>query len=62
MRWKEKVKMPRLKWWQYLTVGSFVAGWVGRSFIDGKITRAEIDELLQGILDMLGVTEIVIED
>ena len=54
--------MPKLKWWQYLSVGSFVAGWVGRSFMDGKISRAEIDELVQGILDMLGVAEIVIED
>ena len=54
--------MPKLKWWQYLSVGSFVAGWVGCSFMDGKISRAEINELVQGILDMLGVTEIVIED
>ena len=54
--------MAKLKWWQYLSVGSFVAGWVGRSFMDQKITRAEINELIQGILDMLGVTEIEIED
>jgi len=41
--------MPKLKWYQYLAVGSFVAGWVGRSFMDNKITRAEIDELINGI-------------
>ena len=54
--------MPKLKWYQYLAVGSFVAGWVGRSFMDNKITRAEIDELINGILDMLGVTDIEIEE
>lgn len=52
----------KIKWYQYLAVGAFVAGWVGRSLIDKKITRPEIIELIQGILDMLDVTEIVIED
>ena len=54
--------MPKIGWWQYLAVGSFVAGWVSRSLLDKKITRAEIDMLIQGILDMLGVEEITIED
>ena len=54
--------MAKLKWWQYLSVGSFVAGWVGRSLMDKKITRAEINELIQGILDMLDITEIMIEE
>ena len=54
--------MPKLKWWQYLSCGSFVAGWIGHALIDGKISRAEIDMLIHGILDMLGVDEIVIED
>jgi hypothetical protein len=54
--------MAKLKWWQYLSVGSFVAGWISRSLIDKKITRAELNELIQGILDMLDIDEIVIED
>ncbi len=54
--------MPKLKWWQYLAVGSFIAGWVARALPDGKISRAEVDELLNGILDMLGVGDIKIVD
>jgi len=54
--------MPKLHWWQYLSVGSFVAGWIGHALIDGKISRVEINQLVNGIMDMLGVTEIVIED
>ncbi len=52
----------KIRWWQYFAVGSFIAGWVARSLPDGVIKRSEIEELIQGILDMLGVDEIRIED
>jgi len=42
-------------------VGSFIAGWIGRACMDGVIKRAEVEELLEGILDMLGIEEIKIE-
>jgi len=51
----------KLKWWQYFGVGSFIAGWIGRACMDGVIKRAEVEELLEGILDMLGIEEIKIE-
>ena len=54
-------KKIKLNWWQYFGVGSFVAGWIARAAMDGKITRFEIDELITGILDMLGLQEISIE-
>ena len=53
--------MKKLKWYQYLGVGSFIAGWLGRSLPDGKITRPEIEELMNGIFDMLGITEIKLD-
>jgi len=51
----------KVNWWQYLAIGSFVAGWISRTAIDGKITRVEIEELVTGILDMLGLEEISID-
>ena len=39
-------KKFKLNWWQYFGVGSFVAGWIARAAMDGKITRIEIDELI----------------
>ena len=56
------MKFPKIKWWQYLSLGSFIAGWVARALPDGVITRTEMEGLIQGILDMLGVDEIRIED
>jgi len=52
--------MKNLKWWQYFAVGSFIAGWLARSLPDGKITRAEVDELISGVFSMLGVDDITI--
>jgi len=59
--------LPKLSWWQYFAVGSFIAGWVARALIpdaDGRIviTRAEMQELLDGVLSMLGMNEVVIEE
>ena len=54
--------MKNFKWYHYFGVGSFVAGWLASSLPDKKITRAEIDELMNGIFNMLGITEIKIED
>jgi len=51
----------KISWWQYLGLGSFVAGWIARASMDGKITRVEIDELIMGVLDMLGLEDISIE-
>ena len=51
----------KVSWWQYLGLGSFVAGWIARAAMDGKITRLEIDELITGVLDMLGLEDINIE-
>ena len=51
---------PKIKWYQYLAVGSFVAGWVSRSLPDEKVTKAELQELLAGILELLGLEEIEI--
>ena len=56
------MKMPKLKWWQYLAVGSFVAGWLTRALADGKVSRPELDELINGILDILGIEDITIVD
>lgn len=54
--------MENIKWWQYFGIGSYIAGWIARALPDGVIKRAEIEELVQGILDMLNITEIKIED
>jgi len=54
-------KKFKLSWWQSMTVAGFVAGWIARATMDGKITRIEIDQLITGILDMLGLEEISIE-
>jgi len=54
--------MKNFKWYQYFGVGSFIAGWLASSLPDGKITRAEIDQLMNGIFDMLGIEDIKIED
>ena len=51
---------PKIKWYQYLAVGSFVAGWVSRSLPDKKVTKDELEELLNGILEMLDMDEIEI--
>ena len=53
--------MKNIKWYQYFGVGSFVAGWLACSLPDGKVTRAEIEELMTGIFDILGITEIKVE-
>jgi len=53
--------MKRVKWYQYFAVGSFVAGWVVRASMDGKISRAEIEELVIGMLNMLEIEDIIIE-
>ena len=58
--WKGN-KMQRIKWYQYFGVGAFVAGWIMRAAMDGKISRAEIEELIMGMLDMLGLEDISIE-
>lgn len=52
----------KLKWWQYFGMGSFIAGWISRAVMDGVISRAEIEELVTALLDMLGIDEIRIED
>ncbi|HUT00492.1 MAG TPA: hypothetical protein VMY59_09265 [Candidatus Thermoplasmatota archaeon] len=54
-------KKIKVNWWQSMTIAGFVAGWIARAAMDGKITRIEIDELITGILDMLGLQEISIE-
>ena len=54
-------KKLRISWFQYLGIGSFVAGWLARACADGKITREEIEELITGVLDMLGLEEISVE-
>ena len=43
-----------LKWWMYFSVGAYIAGWIGRSFADGTITKEEQRELVMSLLDMLG--------
>jgi len=53
--------MRKISWWQYIALGSFVAGWIVRASIDGKISRVEIEELIMGMLDMLGLEDISIE-
>ena len=58
---------PKLSWFQYFAVGSFIAGWIAKALVpdpDGRIviTRAEMQELLDGVLSMLGMSEVVIED
>ena len=57
-----KLVMKNFKLYQYFGVGSFIAGWLASSLPDGKITRAEIDQLMNGIFDMLGIEDIKIED
>jgi len=52
--------MKKLQWWQYFAVGSFIAGWLARALPDGEISREEVDELLNGIFDMLGLDDIKI--
>lgn len=59
---KEKKMKVKIRWYQYFGLGSFIAGWIAKSVVDGVISRAEIEELVQGCLDMLGISEIKIED
>ena len=53
--------MKKVKWYQYFAIGSFVAGWIVRASMDGKISRAEIEELVINILNMLEIEDINIE-
>jgi len=42
------------KWYQYFSLGAWIAGWFGRAFSDGIITKAEQKELIAGILEQVG--------
>ena len=43
----------KIKWYQYFSIGAFVAGWLSRSAADGKITKAERLELANGLIEMI---------
>ena len=52
----------KVNWYQYLSLGFFVAGWISRAAIDGKISREEVNELVSGIFEMLGTEDIRFDD
>lgn len=47
-----------MKWYHYLSVGAFIAGWLSKSIKDGIITDDEIKELVNGILDELNIKNV----
>lgn len=49
-----------MKWFQYLQIGAFIAGWISKSIQDGVITQKEINELVLGILNELDIKDIKI--
>lgn len=49
-----------MKWYQYLQVGAFVAGWLSKSISDGIISEEEIKKLVLGLFEQLDVKDIKI--
>ena len=57
----EGVENVKISWWQYLSLGSFIGGWFGQAAIDGVITKLELNQLLTGIFQLLGLEKSGIE-
>ena len=43
----------KIKWYQYFSIGAFVAGWFTKAAADGKISSEERIELANGLIDII---------
>lgn len=49
-----------MKWFKYLSIGAFIAGWLQKATKDGIITQEEIETLINQLLKELDFKNIKI--